>query len=156
MDSPPDHLRRLLASTDVPCPNCRYNLRGLTGDACPECNQRLVLRVGLADPQLGKLIGAAAGLLTGAGTAGAVRFFVTLTLLSDHGSPSRMETVLLIIAPAGTLMIEGYLAVCLLRLRGRAWFQRLGSSGRASSVVLAWTLTLVIGLVWFLLVRSCL
>lgn len=53
---PPDSeaaaLTAFLADRDVPCPSCDYNLRGLPSGVCPECNQNLVLRVGLAEPRL--------------------------------------------------------------------------------------------------------
>ncbi len=41
-----------LAERDVPCPNCRYNLRGLNAAFCPECKTPIVLRVA-ADDQHG-------------------------------------------------------------------------------------------------------
>jgi len=34
-----------LQSRDVPCPSCRYNLRGVRGDSCPECGGPLVLEL---------------------------------------------------------------------------------------------------------------
>ncbi len=46
-------LRDFLAGRDVPCPVCRYNLRGCDGAACPECGARLDLRVGSIDLRLG-------------------------------------------------------------------------------------------------------
>src|ERR1043165_104303 len=38
-----DALRTFLAERDVPCPKCGYNLRGLSGPTCPECNTLLAL-----------------------------------------------------------------------------------------------------------------
>jgi hypothetical protein len=35
-----------LASRDVDCPSCRFNLRGLTTNRCPECNTLLQLTLG--------------------------------------------------------------------------------------------------------------
>jgi hypothetical protein len=32
-----EQLRQYLAGHDTPCASCRYNLRGLSGDRCPEC-----------------------------------------------------------------------------------------------------------------------
>ncbi len=38
-----DLLASYLAARDAHCPACRYNLRGLSGDACPECGRPLRL-----------------------------------------------------------------------------------------------------------------
>ncbi len=48
-----DFLRGYLSGRDVPCPVCRYNLRGCGGATCPECGARLDLRVGSIDLRLG-------------------------------------------------------------------------------------------------------
>lgn len=36
-------LRDYLAERDIACPGCGYNLRGLPGDACPECGKPVEL-----------------------------------------------------------------------------------------------------------------
>lgn len=36
-------LGQFLADRDVPCPRCRYNLRGVASEACPECGWALIL-----------------------------------------------------------------------------------------------------------------
>lgn len=57
-DPPPEPLlRQLLADRDVDCPVCRYNLRGLRSDHCPECGAHLDLRVGSIDLKLGPWLG---------------------------------------------------------------------------------------------------
>lgn len=43
-----DLLQEFLAQQDAPCPACGYNLRGLTGPACPECAGVLTLGVARA------------------------------------------------------------------------------------------------------------
>ncbi|MFN0133635.1 MAG: hypothetical protein ACKVW3_14045 [Phycisphaerales bacterium] len=40
----PDHLRDFLADSDVPCPDCGYNLRGATTGTCAECGKTITLR----------------------------------------------------------------------------------------------------------------
>lgn len=42
-------LRTFLESRDAPCPNCGYNLRGLTAEACPECKHALRLQLERVD-----------------------------------------------------------------------------------------------------------
>ena len=61
------YLVNYLAQQDIPCPGCGYNLRGLTGEHCPECGQALVLRVGLAEPRAGRFVAALISLATGLG-----------------------------------------------------------------------------------------
>ena len=52
MNAPPAPdliLRDYLASLDVSCPGCRYNLRGITTGVCPECNRVLHLQLAAPD-----------------------------------------------------------------------------------------------------------
>ena len=70
--SPFDHelLRQFLRGRDVTCPGCRYNLRDLTGDRCPECGQEVVLQLRLAEPRQAALLTGLVGLSAGAGLNG--------------------------------------------------------------------------------------
>lgn len=45
-----------LASRDFPCPICRYNLRGLTTNRCPECSAPLELAVASPNLHLGPFV----------------------------------------------------------------------------------------------------
>jgi hypothetical protein len=68
--TPPDRsdmLRAFLAAQDIECPSCRYNVRGLRTDVCPECNQKLTLRLALTEPRLAGFIAGLAGLTSGLG-----------------------------------------------------------------------------------------
>jgi len=49
-------LLQFLCDRDAQCPRCRYNVRNLTRPVCPECHERLVLRVGVQELRVGKLI----------------------------------------------------------------------------------------------------
>jgi len=57
-DTPREWLREFVEGRDVACPRCGYNLRDLTEPVCPECAERLVLRVGAATPRFGWLVAA--------------------------------------------------------------------------------------------------
>lgn len=37
--------RLFLESRDIPCPACRYNLRGVAAESCPECGSPIVLQL---------------------------------------------------------------------------------------------------------------
>jgi hypothetical protein len=41
VDDPGESLRQVLAGTNVACPRCGYNLRGSSGEVCPECGLAL-------------------------------------------------------------------------------------------------------------------
>lgn len=51
-----EHLLAYLKDHDAPCPICRYNLRGLTVDRCPECAAPLRLAVASPNLHLGPLV----------------------------------------------------------------------------------------------------
>ncbi len=42
---PDGALREYLATRDVPCPSCGYNLRGVPASTCPECAMPLDLEI---------------------------------------------------------------------------------------------------------------
>lgn len=62
-----ESLATFLANRDEGCPRCGYNLRGLKTKRCPECSERLVLRIGLADLHDRSYLAGAVGLAAGAG-----------------------------------------------------------------------------------------
>jgi hypothetical protein len=79
-----DHLLRdFLAANDAPCPSCGYNLRGLSGASCPECNELLVLRVGLQEPRLGLWIAGLVGLAARAGFNGLLLVYLVLVMIKS-------------------------------------------------------------------------
>ena len=60
-------LRQFLAGRDVPCPQCEYNLRDLTGTRCPECGEARVLRLQLDEPRQASALAGLIALAAGAG-----------------------------------------------------------------------------------------
>jgi len=79
-------LREYLADRDVPCPGCGYNLRGLPGSTCPECQQELKLTVGLLESRIGALVSCLGPLFAGAGAAGGLLAVVMLIVVGkDRG-----------------------------------------------------------------------
>lgn len=107
-------LRSFLRARDVPCPACGYNLRGLPGDRCPECNELLDLRVGLVHPKLAWFITALVGLAAGAGFSGLLLLYYVWRVVptSRRLMPEFLWTTLVGVALEG-----GLLAVLVLRRR---------------------------------------
>ncbi len=110
-----------LATRDIPCPNCGYILRGLTGGYCPECNQRLELAIQLADPHAGSLTVALVALSAG---AGAGLLILVIVLLLSFVYQSWIEAGYYWISGLG-FVVEGTAVFGLGRRRGRVWFRQL-------------------------------
>lgn len=126
-------LNELLAAEDVPCPNCSYNLRGLTGDRCPECNQRLALRVNLVEPNLGPFLTGLIGIGMCFGFCALLLVWVGVMLLvrRGRGGPSWNE-----IAPLFPgLIVNLVLLVAWVAIR-RHWFAKQEPRRR-------WTIALI-------------
>jgi hypothetical protein len=138
-------LRAYLAERDEPCPNCGYNLRGLGSERCPECDQRLVLSVQVAEPRMGMLLAGVVGLMA-MGAPGAAVAALTLTLSVWHQDwPPRDILFWAMVYPGvcgGALLAGAWL---LGRRRGRRWLRSLPPE-RASRVVgWCWGASLVVG-----------
>lgn len=105
-------LRMFLAAQDAACPSCGYNLRGLAGEACPECNQRLVLAVGLAEPRLGWYLAAVIANALGLGFSLLLAGFIVLNVLmrTRGGPPPDMFP-----AVGVPLLLQGAMMVVLVR-----------------------------------------
>lgn len=74
-------LRDFVAVRDVPCPNCGYNLRGLTSGACPECRYVPRLELARMDRPIGRQIRmllALAAIGCARGLAGIIEFGVNI------------------------------------------------------------------------------
>jgi hypothetical protein len=141
-----NHLRSFLEHTDVPCPGCSYNLRGLQTDHCPECRQELTLRVNLAEPKLGPWITGLVGLSCGIGFNGLI---LSAWLFMSQFSPRGRAL------PRGVLL-GGLLPFIALAVLLAAWIHwgpalRRLRVGRLWMLSLAcWLLTIV---AWALMIR---
>lgn len=131
----PDMLPVFLADREVACPNCSYNLRGLTSDRCPECDQEIVLGVNLAEPAIGAYIATMAPLWTLGGGGGAFLVIVLLVSIKFKELPPLGVFVM----PCVAAVVGGLGAWLLGRRQGRVWFRRERARQR-SMPVLTWSL----------------
>jgi hypothetical protein len=123
-----------LATRDVACPNCGYNLRGLTGASCPECNQGLVLGVAMSEPRMGGLLGTLAAVF-GMGVAGGVFVLLMLGFAMHYGSYPPGEIFII----PGIAAVVGTLGGLLLAGRsGRVWFRGLRRGAMLSFLIGSW------------------
>ena len=115
---PHELLRAFLAARGGYCPRCRYDLRGLTSDVCPECRVRLYLTVGTPDPPDGMYMSAM--ILNTVGIATSV--FLMLFALLFAAPWGVGEGVLLLLLLAGSLAaLHVGVAVALVRKRRAYW-----------------------------------
>ncbi|MEO0964519.1 MAG: hypothetical protein AAFY08_05315 [Planctomycetota bacterium] len=130
-----DWLLDYLADRDALCPNCHYNLRGLTGTTCPECGLGLALRVNLVEPRLAAWLVGLIGLTMSLGWSGCFLVLFVGVLLTDGGIHDAHEPLLFF--SVGTLISGGLAA---LWLRGRPWFRRQSSATRRALAAVCWLL----------------
>jgi hypothetical protein len=148
-DSSATLLMQFLSDRDVLCSQCRYNLRRLQTDRCPECGQTLVLSVNVSEPKQRMLIAGLIGLSAGAGLSGLLLIFLLIQLLRDRGLGG--ETFKFLAVNATGLLIEGA-AIWLWLAK---WRRIRNSSLRARTVMmlLCCALTLLNTVVFSLLIK---
>jgi hypothetical protein len=140
MDGAPqsERMRQFLRDHDVPCPGCGYNLRGLTGLGCPECDQELELRVNLAEPSLGPLIALLVPPIAAA-SCGAAMLVIVVVMSLYHGDWVPAEVAMqFVVAPLGFAASGTALAWRWGREAGRRRFRGLGQGGRRQRVLAVW------------------
>jgi hypothetical protein len=134
-----DMLTEYLAARDVGCPGCGYNLRGLTGRACPECAQALRLVVNLEEPRLGSWIAGLLGTAAGAGFNGLLMAYVAIMLVRE-GAPALPELGRFLGFNAGGLILHSVILALWIR-KGRR-FRRAGWAAKLCLIGGAWALSI--------------
>lgn len=140
-------LAAYLADKDIACPACRYNLRGLTTDQCPECRQTLVLSVAQAEPPVVQFVLAVMG-LAACGVAFGIGFLMVIVISMTVGTPPRDTAVLFLFAPPVISLLDGFFVMRLVSDRGRCWFRTRSRSRRWAIVVGFWGVSLAVAGVW--------
>jgi hypothetical protein len=128
-DEPPpsetDLLRTLLASRDITCPVCAYNLRGNESNHCPECGAGLDLRVGSVDLKLGPWLTALLGVALPLGFVSMYALFSLITMfafaLSGSGTPGPLSLLMCIAVPGFVCGGYAFLLWRIVRRRRKFW-----------------------------------
>ena len=124
---PDDLLVRFLADRDAPCPVCRYNLRGLAADTCPECAAPIRLDIASPSLHIGPFVLAIVSLALGAGFDLVVTliFSITALIFADPSVPASWIGPLIVLGTLGSLGTSCLLGIILLVKRRPRW-NRLG------------------------------
>ena len=139
-------LRDLLTAHDVPCDRCRYNLRGQTGETCPECGRPIKIdRVrGVIEARAWRerrmpgdrlVMAGLVGSLLGLGyAAGAIGTLVRV-MMSNLAAPIRLvlEFTLWPLVIAYPLLAWTYLT-------RTSWIERRSRGGKLALAIVAWSL----------------
>jgi len=145
-----DFLRSYLVLHNPPCPGCGYNLRGLTGSRCPECNQELMLSIGLVEPKIASFVAALIGLAAGAGFSASMLAFGLYVGLTQSALRDAVFWRIEIITGSGLLVEGGLLAVLLYKRRE---FRRCSAGVRGVCIAGAWMLSIAMVVVFMVFIR---
>lgn len=141
-------LREYLASRDVPCVRCGYNLRGLTSGRCPECDLPVTLVIGSREPPWATWLAALAGVWVLPSGALLVLMFVSWLRFASNERFSRQEYLEVFIVPGVILVAWAGAGVWLAGRRGRAWFFGLKKPARAMAIGWIWLISMVVYVAW--------
>jgi hypothetical protein len=145
-----DSLIAYLRDRDVWCPGCGYNLRGLQGNACPECAVPVELRVGVTDAAWGTLIGTIVGLTVGGGTMLALLLVAVGSIPFGYGGMNDHQLLLFVVYPAVVALVFGVGVVFLASRRGRRWFRARSDGAKTGCVVAGWFASGIVIVGWAL------
>lgn len=114
-------LATYLATHDIRCPVCKYDLRLIESDRCPECGASLQLRVGSSDLRLKYWITVLLAFTIPLGFFGVVSIMAASYWLSDDFN-SDEDRYVFVISAVFTATVS---SIVLLLIRVRRWFWRL-------------------------------
>jgi hypothetical protein len=131
-------LRLFLAERDHPCPRCKYNLRRLQTQVCPECGEPLYLRVGLVHPKIALMITGLIGLSCGVGLNGLLLIYAAgLAIFARFGT---MIDEFVFVNCGGLFVLGSAMALWLGLWR---YIQRTPVGVRLVLAAVCWVLTLI-------------
>ncbi len=140
-------LLEYLEAIEAACPSCGYNLHRIKGAICPECAQRLTLRVELAQPKMGAFVFGLIGWSVGTGFHGILGLWGLWLNATNRGGPSLTEMWPVFVG----LVIE--LPALLLWLRMSGWLRRQPAPARWGLGVGAWIVTAALSVLFFAVIR---
>jgi hypothetical protein len=143
MNDDAQDLRNYLATRDAACPSCGYNLRGLSVQACPECNQEIGLRVALTEPRIGLFLVGVVGWALGAGFSLLLLVFVLFSSLKYSRSIGPSDYGFLVTLTVGATLQGGAVLLLILHnrrvrrwsLAARVWLALLGYVASLANVL---------------------
>ncbi|MEM6552930.1 MAG: hypothetical protein AAF750_12500 [Planctomycetota bacterium] len=116
-------LQAFLDHHNATCPSCKYDLKGLQSDHCPECGQALVLAVHVEQPSLAAFITTVI-FLTPPAAFGLVTLFLILPNLSGAdftAIPCLVMSYFLLALPALFILLSKRQAFLRLPTAAQAW-----------------------------------
>lgn len=132
-------LQVYLANRDVPCPNCSYNLRGLSTSRCPECNLEVSLRLELEEPHLRALLVTAVGWWSSVAVPAAVVITAFgITMLPEVNSPTGSEAVLILYIPLAFAIASVPPAIYFVTVAGRRRLRSATKTKRRMMAIGGW------------------
>lgn len=140
-----DLLRAWLASHDVECPVCRYNLRATVTRTCPECGAHLRLRAGSSDLRLGAWIVALLGVALPLGFVGIYLILWIVRPLVAGGGVGWAALRIGGLLPASMMGIYVGMLVLLIRRRHRFWKRPRRTQWCLTACVLVASLAVLLG-----------
>jgi len=146
-----DPLIAYLATHDAPCPECKYNLRGLRGDSCPERGFGLALQLNSGDESPRGMFWFVGGVWSFLGVA-ALNLALIVTIVAMYSFPTPWYFWLLPVIGFGFGIIA---AIIVAKERFRKWLQSTRGARKAVAATLLWVFVLCnIALSAYVIVRG--